>query len=952
MRRDPSRTGLLLLALGLVPGLLGQEALAQGYNATLRGKVVDEQGAALPGVAVTVRNVGTNDTRSVTSGVAGLYFLPSLPAGTYDVTAALSGFATGKRSALVLRVSQEATVDFALKVGQMSEEITVSAEAPILETTRNTLGTIINKDQIDELPVIDRDFASLAKLSPGVTTGVGGNGDTLSFNGQHGFSNGFFVDGATAEWQYYGKQSSTFVQDWIQEFQVMTNSYPAEFGTASGGIINAITRSGTNNFHGRAYGFFRDDSLDSAPFAGSFDSSGQPEFLDSAPPLSQKRLGGFLQGPIVKDRLFFFAGYEHFSRDSSEILGITDYWRERGQKGVLPLEGRDNPFILKVDANLNPRNRVSLRYDRTNRTDSNQTQSFGALETEEARNRFGGPIWNVVGAWNATLSNTKFNEFRAVYGSNKPPIVCNKSGTGGNANLDQGPPGTFSIQIYPGAVFGCPIFTGLEGEQTIQLIDNFSWSKDRHQFKAGAQAYQVRTIVDITNFHDGYWNFPNDIAFDINNPDSYPDVFQGNEGRVNVKANLWNYYFYVQDTWQLNDRVTLNLGLRYDIDNSVKTGNEYVDQKNAQLLARYGGSPPLEKTKTDLNNIAPRLGIVFTPSADKRTTIRAAGGIFYDQNHNNFNAIYYANTLLADRFIVFDANDPFSADPFGGSDALRRFLAQSFPFFPDLTNAPAPSDIINRNDPHLKVASTIQATAGVSRQFSNRLSVDLDYVYAHGRDIPIYIEENVALVNGEYIQPDPRFNTIATLKNVGKSNYNAGLVNVRYRASKGMAEVAYTLSKATSNNNTNIFGNSPTNPLDLSEDQGPDTTDRRHNLVVNGNYRFPLDIQLAGIWVYRSAPPFSATTTLQLDSDPFRDRPEPRNQRRADSFSSVDIRASKGIKIGDRVKATLFWEVYNLLNTDNFVGTSYQQNIRSPIFGKPTAAYEKRRQQGGFRIDF
>jgi hypothetical protein len=274
MRRDPSRTGLLLLALGLVPGLLGQEALAQGYNATLRGKVVDEQGAALPGVVVTVRNVGTNDTRSVTSGVAGLYFLPSLPAGTYDVTAALSGFATGKRSALVLRVSQEATVDFALKVGQMSEEITVSAEAPILETTRNTLGTIINKDQIDELPVIDRDFASLAKLSPGVSTGVGGNGDTLSFNGQHGFSNGFFVDGATAEWQYYGKQSSTFVQDWIQEFQVMTNSYPAEFGTASGGIINAITRSGTNNFHGRAYGFFRDDSLDSAPFAGSFDSSG------------------------------------------------------------------------------------------------------------------------------------------------------------------------------------------------------------------------------------------------------------------------------------------------------------------------------------------------------------------------------------------------------------------------------------------------------------------------------------------------------------------------------------------------------------------------------------------------------------------------------------------------------------------------------------------------------
>src|SRR5262249_14294611 len=350
---------------------------------------------------------GTNDIRTVTSGAAGLYFLPSLPAGTYDVTAALSGFATGKRAAIPLKVSQEATVDFSLKVGQMSEEITVAAEAPILETTRNTIGSIINKDQIDELPVRDRDCASLANLSPGVTTGTGGNGDSISVNGQHGFSNGFFVDGATAEWQYYGKQSSTFVQDWIQEFQVMTNSYPAEFGTASGGIINAITRSGTNDLHGRVYGFFRDDALDSAPFAGSFDDAGNPEYLPDAAPLSQKRFGGFLQGPIVKDKLFFFAGYEHFSRDSSEILGITDYWRERGQKSVLPIEGRDNPFIVKLDANLNARNRVSLRYDRTDRTDSNQTQSFGALETEEARNKFGGPIWNVVGAWNATLSNSK-----------------------------------------------------------------------------------------------------------------------------------------------------------------------------------------------------------------------------------------------------------------------------------------------------------------------------------------------------------------------------------------------------------------------------------------------------------------------------------------------------------------------------------------------------------------
>jgi hypothetical protein len=936
--------GSALLAVASVP------VSAQTVSATLRGKVADEQGSALPGVNVTARNVDTNVSRSVTTGSLGQYFLPGLPAGTYEVTATLSQFAPAKRTGLVLRVAQEGTVDFSLKLGGLQEEVTVAADAPILETTRNTIGSIINNQQLDELPVIDRDFSSLARLSPGVTTGVGGNGDSLSFNGQHGFSNGFFVDGATAEWQYYGRQSSTFVQDWIQEFQVMTNSYPAEFGTASGGIINAITRSGSNEFHGRAYGFFRDDSLDAKPFGGTFDSAGNPEYLEESAPLSQKRLGAFLSGPLRRDKVFFFVGYERFERDSSEVLAITDYWRDRGEEGVLPIEGRDNPFIVKVDANLNANNRVSLRYDRTNRTDSNQTQSFGALETAEARNRFGGPIWNVVGSWNATISNTKFNEFRAVYGSNKPPIVCNKSGTGGVDNLEQGPPGTFALQFYPGAVFGCPIFSGLEGEETLQIIENFSFTTGRHQVKVGAQGYQVRTIIDISNFHDGYWIFPNDIAFDIGNPDSYPEVFQGNAGRVDIRTNLWNYHAFVQDTWQVSDRLTLNLGLRYDLDRSVQAGNEYVAQKNAQLVARYGGTGPLEETKTDTNNIAPRVGIVWTPTDDKRTTIRASGGIFYDQNHSNFNAIYYANTLLADRFIVFDANDPFSYGPFGSSAALRAFLAASFPFFPDLTNAPAPSDIINRVDPNLQVPSTVQITGGVSHDFGGGLTVDADYVHSRGRDIPIFIEENIALVNGEYVQLDPRFNTIATLKDVGESRYNALLTQVRYRRGRGSLDLAYTLAKATSNNNTNIFGNSATNPLDLSEDEGPDSVDRRHNVVVNGNYEFPLDFQLGGIFIYRSANPFSATTRRQLDSDPFTDRPEARNQRRGDSFSTVDLRVSKAFRIGPRARLTAFWELYNALNTDNF--RNFTENQQSPLFGRPTAAFEKRRQQGGFRIDF
>jgi hypothetical protein len=395
----------------------------------------------------------------------------------------------------------------------------------------------------------------------------------------------------------------------------------------------------------------------------------------------------------------------------------------------------------------------------------------------------------------------------------------------------------------------------------------------------------------------------------------------------------------------------LNLGLRYDLDRSATGGNEFVDAKNTRIVRRYGGAPLLQKTKVDYNNFAPRVGIVWTPSRSRRTAIRGSGGIFYDQNHNNFNAIYYANTLLADRFIVFDATDPFSWGPFGSPEALQSFLAQSFPFFPDLSKAQAPSDIINRNDPHLGVAYTDQATAGVSHEFGHGLTVDADYVFSRGRGAPLYIEENVALVNGQYVQPDPRFNSISTLKNLGRSTYNALLTQVRYRGRKGGAQISYTLSKATSNSSASIFGGgAPTNPLDLSEDQGPDNADRRHNLVVSGNYTFPWDIELAEIFVYRSGPPWSVTTRQQLDSDPFADRPEPRNSRRGSREANTDVRVSKIIRLGGKRNVSVFWAMFNLFNVDNWL--RYQGSLQSSQFGQPQAEFPKRQQQVGFKLDF
>jgi outer membrane receptor protein involved in Fe transport len=927
---------------------------AQTTTATLRGKATDQQGAALSSATVTARQVDTNTSLSVITSDAGQYFLPNLPPGRYEVSAELQGFRIERRTDLLLQLGQELTIDFTLGVAGLQETVMVGANAPILETTKNTVGTIVTQNDIDDFPTVERDFSSLAKLAPGVTPGVGGNGDSLSMNGQRGFANGFFIDGATAEWQYYGKQSSTMVQDWIQEFQVMTNSFSAEFGTASGGILNVITRSGTNRYQARAYGFFRDAKLDSAPFAGSF-TNGKPNYLDQAAPFSQQRVGGFAGGPIVLDRLFFFAGAEKLKKNSSTILGISDYWRAQGLETVLPSGTEDHPYLVKGDLNATSKNRLSVRYDRSVRKDLNLSQSGSAIDTKEDRYAFGGPIWNLLGSYTTTLSNSSFNEARLFYGSNKAPIVCNKSGTGGSAQLAKAPVGTFAQIEYPGALFGCPTFTGLEGEENIVLADHLSVSRGRHQLKVGAQGNQVRTIIDVTNYHDGFWSHPTDGLFNRADPATYPDAFIGNVGPALANSHLWNSYYYIQDTWQANSGLTLNLGLRYDVDRSVTAGNDFVDAKNTRIVQRYGGAPLLQKTTVDYNSLAPRVGFVWAPARASRTTIHGSGGIFYDQNHNNFNAIYIVNTLLSDGFTQFDANNPLEnpfynpADPAGSTAALRAFLASNYPFFPDASLAPAVPEVVDRLDPNLKVSFTAQYSGGLSHNFGRGLTIDADYVHADGRDMPVFVDDNITLEDGVYSARDRRFARILTLKNVGTSRYNALLTQAQYRWGSGHSGVSYTLSKATSNNDGGIFGGSATNPFDLSEDRGSDSADRRHNLVLNGSCIFPFAVQLSGIVIFRSAAPYSVSTRFQLDADPFKDRPEPRNSRRGDSERTVDVRLSKIVRIGE-LRITGFWEMFNALNTDNFI--NYAGSLQSTSFSQPLAALDKRRQQVGFRIEF
>ncbi len=967
----------VFLTIGLTLGLVGlaQTGDAQTALGTLRGVVLDQQGGALPGVTVTVRQTETNTVQTTLTGEAGQFFLPNLRPGRYEVDAELSGFAPVKEQ-IELRVGQDLTASFTMRVAAVSEQVDVIARSVAVET-QSTLATVITNKQLDDLPTVARDFSALATISPGATTSTAtgtGQGTGVSISGQRPFTNGIVVDGASNQMQFYGRQSNDFPQDWIQEFQVLTNSFSAEYGQAAGGMLNVITRSGSNTFSARAYGFFRDDKFDQPPFSGRYDANRQPVFLDATPPFSQQRWGGFVGGPIVKNRVFYFGGLERLNLDSSEVLGISDYWRQFVKDTVISTGELQTVGMVKVDADFSDRNRAYFRYTddykRYPNVGGTSPGSAAPLETLETRQKFGGPLRNGLANWTTSVSNVAFNEARISYGVNKPWILANiAGGLGGSALLAAAgysptlgnPTGKYARMTYPGASFGSTSFTGLEGEGNLFLVDNFSFIRGRHQFKLGGVIARQQMYMDVEAAHIGIWGFNQDKKFDPNDPSTYPQTFSGNFGSGVANPAVWNPSAYVQDTWQATNDLTFNLGVRYDLDLTPTSVNDYIDPYNQRIVARLGGAPPLKKSVADKNNFAPRLGVVWVPTADRTTTLRGSFGLYYDQNHWNFTDIYLNETLLALRRVSLNANtqggNPFwtPSNPAIGIAQMRAFLARTFPAYPDVSGLPFSTETILGVQPNYKIPYSASYAVGVTHDFGQKISFRADYVHSRTYDANIGPDTNWTCnpcgPNGKYTRRDPRYANITLVGNGGTIWYNGLETRLEGRWVNARAGLSYTLSKTRSNTSTGLSTGGTTNPFDLNEDLGPDDNDRRHNLVFDASYLVPkIDVQIAGISTYRSALPYSVTTAVQLDADPFSDRPEPRNSRRGSAERSTDLRIGKVFRLGGRRSATAFWEMFNVFNVDNWL--RYQGSLQSSQFGLALTEGPKRRQQLGVRIDF
>jgi hypothetical protein len=900
------------MALSLIAAPAARVA-AQTRFAAAVGAITDATGAGVDGARLTMRHAATGIEWSTASGRDGYYALQNLPPGTYEITASQAGMRPVTVRGQELFVGTTTTVNLQLPLATTEETLVVDVTTtPLVEATKAEMGQVIQRAEIDELPVVARTFTSLALLTPTVQEDLKASG--LSIAGQRGFNNNIVVDGVTNRSSSRGDQLISFSQDWIEEFRVSTGGYGAEFGSASGGIINVVTRSGGNDFHGRAFTYVRDDGLDATP-----------ALTASKAKLSEQRPGGYLSGPIKKDRAFFFAGFEYLNSDREAIVTsplevcMPPARRDTGTGHCLVPAGDDRKlYLIKMDWHPSPRNIIDLRYNRQDSSEFNS--SVGGLSTVEHGRSSENAYWGIAGAWTRILTEHATNELRGLF---------NRAHPQGKVNAGQ----TFEIQ-RPSGLLGAPVNYGLIGEEWIQLVDNVSLVSGAHTAKFGATYSNVRYFGNFRNFRDGQYSFTTDRPFDPSDPSTHPLQFVIVDGGTtwDERANLFGVFG--QDSWHVTPLVTLNYGLRYDTDDS---------------LAISGAKR--------VHTVSPRLGIAWSLDPHARTVLRASGGFFHDSEHTNLANVFIVNNLLLERAVILSWSpalkglfNPFydPQDPSGSAARLRQFLADAFAQRrpPDLRAIPARSLAKNVNgiDQDFTVPVNRQLVLGVSRELTNRMAISADFVYSKAKSLLVWRNVNLS-PQGTPI--DPTFGSKTFAGSLAKGTYRAAALRYDLRLSRGYAGLSYTWAKCEDNTSSTLSGNTATNPFNLDLDAGPCDTDVRHTLVVRGGARLPLGFELSSILTARSAPPYSATTSTPL---PFFTRYEPRNRRRGDDFLSWDARIGRSTQVSSRVSVRLFIEGFNLLNHRNV--SAIVANVLSSQFGQPTDAFAPRRLQVGVRMDF
>jgi len=937
----------------LIPVMGFSQARLTG--ADLQGTVLDTSGAVLPGVTVIATNLATNQLRTAVTDGEGRYYIAALPAGVYTVLADLSGFAPQTHNSVRLPLGQRVDQDFIMRVGAQ-EAITVSASASVVDTSEPAVSTVVSQEQIDSLPTNGRNFLSFSVLTPGVTTDrtpqQGASATSgLTFGGQRARSNNIMVDGVDNNDPIVGAVRATFSQEAIQEFQVLTNSYSAEFGKASGGVVNIITRSGTNNFGGNLFYFYRNEDLNTKSIFEREDVFGNSIDREKAP-FDQSQWGATFGGPIVRDRTFFFLSAEDLSIDANSFVNIDPVAAAVLNANGFPVELGNVPFsvtaqeyLVKVDHQWNPAHNFVARGNYAKLLNEN-IEPFGGIVARSRGAAQDRTDWALALSETDILSPRWINELRGQYASEEQLIRSLDPNCGGPCDtFFQGGP---TLEVVGVASVGRQRFTPQPREnERYQIKDTVNFAGMKHFAKAGFDFNYVRTTQTALPLHFGgrfiFAALPAIPALGINQPISatqalaagVPAAYVQGYGTSGASYDDRDIALFVQDDWSIGPRFTIKGGLRYQRQFQYDT--EFT-------VSMPGGGSFTYQIPADTDNIAPRIAAVFDPRGDGRSSIHGSYGLFYD------------NHILANGQI---------ADGIDGSADGVRTLVLRIPSsiaawrapghkLPEPTT-PYPSLVISP-DPGLETPFSHQASLGYDRSLGANTALSADILYVRGYEQLGTIDYNPIVPSlGVGRRPNDRGGVAGTSASIlqytsfGETWYRGLTLALNRRlANNYQFLISYTLSKAedtstdfqsafiTMNNGAGRDPNDPTGlPIgfDPESEKGAASQDQRHRLVISGLYQFPWAVNFSTIITAASGRPYTPLIGADLNGDgdggafpSDRARTNPadpstavrRNSETMDDQFNIDTRLSKRFGLGGDFAIEAIFDVFNLLDRVNY----------------------------------
>jgi hypothetical protein len=961
-------------------------AQSQALNGQIEGVVRDANGGAVPNATIIVRNVETGTERTVTTAEDGVYRVPLLPLGGYRVTAEAANFKRLIREGITLQAGQTATIDLNMEAGDVSASVTITSDAPIADPGKIDLGRTLNTREIQDLPLISRNPYNYSLLQanvvgrPNTEFGV----PRVSANGYARRTN-FQLDGnANTQANQAGLRLVPISETFISEVQLVTNGFSAEFGQTPGLVMNNITPSGTNGFHGSTSYRFRRTWMSSRPFNTSPLVPKTPTTVDD--------FTAAVGGPIIKDRWHFYGGYEWVKRDFSGRPAQTVNITEANKQALIaagldadqfvssiPASQKVNFFIFRTDAQINKANRLTGRYIKfTNFSPNNIGGGFNTLErTVDLDDKSDSLAIQLA----TIFSPTVFNEFRYQRAHRKSEFLPTQ----------YTPTSGVSVTITNVANFGPATNLGTVSpiETMNQFQNNLTWTRGDHAMKFGGG---VNHIYDYRrNDISSLYTFPTLAAYlaarNGTNLRGYTSFAQtlGN-AEITYTSNFYN--FFAQDDWKATRKLKLNYGLRYDV----------YDVPEGDPNSPFEGDRDF---KTDKNNFAPRLGFVYSlREGDRPTVVRGSFGLYYDTVY----LVMYENAI--------------QGNGTGRYLNVSRTPAQTgAPNFPNVITGTLSSLGITQNaevvSPDFKNMYAMHYQAQVEQGLTENLSLTVGYIHSSGRFLPVYRQINcrptgATLADGRPLygtvavnattgnatvtpctnKVDPTFNNIIQVESAGNSNYDALTLQLNKRFSQGYQfSFNYTLSKTRDNaperNLQGVGAATQTDPSNREFDRGYGIADQRHTFSSSfvARPRFDIDNKILGYIVNNnqfsfigtagSGETFPITTNFDLNADGVgNDIPVgyERNAGRGPKTFNLDFRFSRVIPLTERFKIELIAEALNIFNVNStvtYTGTALTaNNINSSVVDPRTGvvvrgipafsptAQESRQGQFGIKFIF